>query len=323
MAERRQDKTPEVSVIMNCLNCSKYLKEAIESVYAQTFTDWEIIFWDNASTDRSAEIAGQYDQRLRYFKSEQTEPLGEARNRAISKSSGKYLAFLDCDDLWLPEKLQEQIPLFIKNPRVGLVFADSIYFNDNGDVRLLYDGDFPLRGEAFGDMLGDYRISLETVVIRKSALDSLGEWFDKRFTVLEETELFLRIAYAWEVDYVEAPLSKWRMHAGSWTFSKKSLFPEEGDMMIKKFEEIFPDIQTQYPTEFKSLRVKNLYSHAIVQWEGGRPGEARKHLGPIMLEGGKYFLIYFMTFLPYPIFEWLKNRRGASPDSSASGAGGT
>ncbi len=67
---------PKVSVIMNCFNSEKYLREAIDSVYAQTYKDWEIIFWDNASTDHSKEIAKSYDNKLKYSRGKETVPLG-------------------------------------------------------------------------------------------------------------------------------------------------------------------------------------------------------------------------------------------------------
>lgn len=92
------------SVIINCFNGEKFLKQAIESVYSQTYLDWEIILWDNASTDKTAQIATSYDQKLRYFRSEETLPLGAARNRAISQAKGEYLAFLDADDYWYEKK---------------------------------------------------------------------------------------------------------------------------------------------------------------------------------------------------------------------------
>ena len=76
---------PLVSVVMNCYNSDRYLKEAIDSVYAQTFLDWEIIFWDNASTDRSAEISKSYDDKLLYFLGNQHVSLGAARNLAFEQ----------------------------------------------------------------------------------------------------------------------------------------------------------------------------------------------------------------------------------------------
>ena len=87
-----------VSIIMNCFNGEEFLVEAIDSVFNQTYTDWEIIFFDNASTDGSREIAKSYGSKLKYFRINKTVPLGEARNKAITNASGKYLAFLDCDE---------------------------------------------------------------------------------------------------------------------------------------------------------------------------------------------------------------------------------
>ena len=95
---------PLVSVIMNCYNGDRFLRQAIDSVYCQTYDNWEIIFWDNASTDSSAKIARSYDDKIRYFLATKNTPLGEARNLALNKASGKYVAFLDCDDLYFPNK---------------------------------------------------------------------------------------------------------------------------------------------------------------------------------------------------------------------------
>ena len=117
---------PLVSVIMNCKNSAEYLREAINSVYAQTYKNWEIIFWDNASTDNSAAIAKSYDKRLRYFKSDEPVKLGKARNLAIAEAGGKYLAFLDCDDKWLQEKLKKETVML--EARSDIDFIYSNYF---------------------------------------------------------------------------------------------------------------------------------------------------------------------------------------------------
>ena len=92
--------TTLVSVIINCYNGEKFLSEAIDSIYAQTYTNWEIIFWDNASIDSSAAIAKSYNKKLKYYKAKLTTTLSHARFEAIKKAEGKYLSFLDCDDLW-------------------------------------------------------------------------------------------------------------------------------------------------------------------------------------------------------------------------------
>ena len=102
---------PLVSVIMNCFNGEKYLREAIDSVLAQTYQNWELIFWDNQSTDRSAEIVKSYDDpRIYYFYASQHTLLYEARNYAIEDQNGEFLAFLDVDDWWESDKLSIQLP---------------------------------------------------------------------------------------------------------------------------------------------------------------------------------------------------------------------
>lgn len=86
---------PLVSVIMNCFNAEKYLEEAIQSVISQTYNNWEIIFWDNNSTDKSPEIVRSFqDKRIKYFKNSKTDIIYKARNLAIQKSSGSLIAFL-------------------------------------------------------------------------------------------------------------------------------------------------------------------------------------------------------------------------------------
>ena len=111
---------PLVSVIMNCLNCSRYLVEAIDSVYAQTYTHWEIVLWDNASQEELGKLLSHYDERLRYFRSDSTTPLGAARNQAMQHAKGEFIAFLDCDDVWLPGKLEAQLEVF-SHKQVGVV----------------------------------------------------------------------------------------------------------------------------------------------------------------------------------------------------------
>ncbi len=100
---------PKISVLMNCYNGEKYLIEAIDSVFTQTYTDWEIVFIDNSSTDNSAEIAKSYGKKIKYYKTEHNIPLGAARNFGLKFCTGEYISFLDTDDIWLPNMLEEQI----------------------------------------------------------------------------------------------------------------------------------------------------------------------------------------------------------------------
>ena len=123
---------PLVSIIMNCYNGEQFLQEAINSVYGQSYANWEIIFWDNASTDNSSSIAKSYDERIRYHLASKTTSLGEARNFALNKASGIYVAFLDCDDIYLTDKLEQQVKFLGLESRV--TFTGWIDGEQKGDL---------------------------------------------------------------------------------------------------------------------------------------------------------------------------------------------
>ena len=119
---------PLVSVIVNCFNGERYLKECIQSIINQTYTNFEIIFWNNNSTDKSQKIVSEFlVKRIKVFKTNVKQSLGESRNKAIEKSSGELITFLDVDDWYLSEKLDLQVKIFEKNQDVGLVFTN--YYN--------------------------------------------------------------------------------------------------------------------------------------------------------------------------------------------------
>jgi len=125
---------PRVSIIMNVRNGASFLREALDSVMAQTFQDWELIVWDDRSTDESTKIVAEYhDPRIRYFLSPEETPLGEASNSAIRQAKGQWLAFLDQDDIWLPRKLQQQMAL--ADDRAGIIYGRTIQFYLSGEER--------------------------------------------------------------------------------------------------------------------------------------------------------------------------------------------
>lgn len=296
-------RSAKVSVVMNCLNGEKYLRQAFDSVFGQTYQDWEIIFWDNVSTDKSAEIAKSYGDRVRYFRSDQTHALGKARNLAIQESAGEYLGFLDCDDIWLPEKLERQVPLFEKNSRVGLVSCNTFSFTDDGQQRLFFTWRKPPCGRVFREMLqGAVVGQMPGMMIRKAALEQLDEWFDERFNMIEEADLFLRIAYSWEVDYVDEPLAKWRVHGGSWTWTRGDLLPLEMELMIEKLCRLYDGFEIRFKGELAKLQARAQYYHALLDWQRGRRGEVRRRLLPYLLTDKRLWFPFVCSVLPYSLY---------------------
>ena len=119
-----------VSIIMNCHNGEKYLKDAINSIIIQSYKNWELIFFDNASTDNSSNIVKNFkDKRIKYHYSEFVN-LGVARKKAFSLCKGEYVAFLDSDDYWVKNKLSLQVNQLNKFINCGVSFSNSYFFKN-------------------------------------------------------------------------------------------------------------------------------------------------------------------------------------------------
>ena len=124
-----EEKQKLVSIILNCFNGEKYLKDALESVLNQTYNNWELVFWDNKSDDGSKKILDLYkSQKFKYYRSNIHTSLYEARNLAVKECKGEFIAFIDADDYWEKDKLEKQIKLFEKE-NVGMVYGNLWIYN--------------------------------------------------------------------------------------------------------------------------------------------------------------------------------------------------
>lgn len=292
---------PLVSVIMNCRNGEKYLRQALESVFLQTYAKWEIIFWDNLSQDKSAEIAKSFGEKVRYFRGTDFVSLGKARNLAINQARGDFISFLDCDDIWMPQKLQRQVELFGKDDAVGLVFSDAInllqdeksYFRQFSTLSSL-----PPKGYIFDYLMLKYGVSMPTVIVKKKALERQMQYFDESFQYSTDYDLFLRIAYFWKVDYVAEPLAVYRIHnsLGSREFGRFEAI--ERKKTIEKICRLYPEAKKKYRrTISTSLRNIKIIEGRML-WREGKLNNARRIFLKYFYRP-KFFLIFLSTFLPY------------------------
>lgn len=235
-----------VSVVINCLNGAPFLAEAIDSVYAQTFSDYEIVFWDNASTDNTDEIAQSYDHNLRYFRAEKTIPLGAARNLALQQCEGEYVAFLDCDDIWEPQHLERLLEGFTDD-RIGLTYTDRLNILNDRDHPICRISEIvkPASGEVFYDILPGVYINPSMAMVRRSVLDDVG-CFDESYDFVEEAELFLRIARKYWFGYINEPLTVYRYHEGN--LSNRFISQQAETLRFRaELLERYPDIRERLP----------------------------------------------------------------------------
>jgi glycosyltransferase involved in cell wall biosynthesis len=218
-------KTPLVSVIMNCLNGGDYIKKAIDSVIAQTYKNWELIVWDNNSSDGSSDIINMYnDARIKYFLSLKCTPLSKARNSAIKNSNGDFIAFLDVDDWWLPEKLESQMPLF-KDPNVGLVYSN--YWIYNGKKTKVSSKNKLPHGMVLDSLLSNYCVGLLTIVIRKSFIDNLARSFNDKYNIIGDFDLVIRLSSKCKFSVINRSLAYYRIHDNNESIVNMDKYIEE------------------------------------------------------------------------------------------------
>ena len=211
------NKKPLVSVIVNCFNGSQYLKATLDSILNQTYKYWEIIFWDNQSTDDSAKIFKKYkDERFKYYYAPQHTTLYHARNEAIKKTSGEIIAFLDTDDWWNENKLERQISFF-EDEKVGLVYSNFYLFYENSKKIKIYNKKILKSGYITKNIFKNFEIGILTVLIRKVAYNSvLG--FNNQYNFIGDFDLFIRLSSKWKIDCVQEPLAYYRIHNNNFSF---------------------------------------------------------------------------------------------------------
>lgn len=218
-------KKPLISILMNCFNGESYLEEALNSVFQQEYKNWELIFWDNNSTDRSKEIVSSFkDKRIRIFTSLIHTNLGKARKEAYKKVQGDYLAFLDVDDIWKPNKLMEQIKLFADD-EVGITFTNAVYFSKK-KKKNLYKSSRNLEINT-KKLITNYPLSLNSIIIDINKLNKLEYNFDEKYSNICDFDLIVRLSATSKVKYLDKILSGWRIHGNNESFKKKELFNKE------------------------------------------------------------------------------------------------
>lgn len=249
---------PAVSVIIPTYNASGFISDTLESVTAQTMSDLEVIVVDDHSSDNTVKIIRDFaslDSRIRCIVLEGRNGVSNARNIGIKESKGKYIAFLDHDDLWLPQKLEKQLKLFHEDNELGLVFSKELIITLDGKVVGVSGGLGHLRrGYIFRDLLREHFISPSTVLIKREVFDTLDEWFVESMEMAEEVDLFLRIAYVFKVDFCDEILAKWRIHPNNDSNLRRRLLIKDFNSIIDRLKEKIPDFEKNYKKEIQKKR---------------------------------------------------------------------
>ncbi len=206
---------PIVSVIIPTYNQANFIDKAIESVLQQTYQDFEIIVINDGSTDNTEEIIrGFEDKRVKYIKKyKKNRGISIARNIGIKVARGKYIALLDSDDEWLPEKLDKQIKILQDgSPELGVVYSNLCYIDKKGkNMNKLRNP--KKEGYIYKDLLGgNYVGTPSTLLIRKECFNRVG-LFDDLLNSQEDWDMWIRIAKYYRFALIKIPLVKYRLHS--------------------------------------------------------------------------------------------------------------
>jgi glycosyltransferase involved in cell wall biosynthesis len=284
-----------VSVIINCRNSERFLRQCIDSVINQTYKNLQIIIVDNQSTDNTKEIIDSYqDNRIKYFNTLLSLSLGAARNVALEKTNGEFIAFIDSDDIWEKKKIESTIERFTNN--IGLVYSDVKYFNQQKHFQL-YSHRNIYTGKCFNDLICDYNLCMSSCIISNKIIKKYNIKFDKNLKVCEDLDFFLKIAFVSELDYVDEVHTNYRIHNSNLSAQNLGLFYEEYIITINNLINFFNLNKNQFikPLDY------NYINKSKFLWKKRKRKEAFIELGNVKSLVFQRLFYKFLMNIPYRV----------------------
>lgn len=215
-----------ISVIVNYHNGEKYLERCIKSIISQEYKNFEIIAWDNASTDNSKKIIEKFKEtKIRYFRHPIKENLYRARNRAIEKSSGQLIAFLDSDDWWEENYLSSREKYF-RDPNIDFFYSNTNIFYEKKRKKKLYRNFSLPYGKIFSDLVKDYFIIISGTIFKKELFEKYGK-FNEDYNIIGDYDFIMKISKYCNAHVNNLPLLNYRVHENNFLKLHTKLYYEE------------------------------------------------------------------------------------------------
>ncbi|MBE9030967.1 glycosyltransferase [filamentous cyanobacterium LEGE 11480] len=272
--------TPTISVVIPTYNSTKTVLDTIASVQAQTFDDIEIIVIDDGSTDdlQSCLAPILADARVKVYRYA-NGGLPVARNRGIARSTGEYIAFVDADDLWTPNKLEKQLKALQDNPRAGLAYSWTYFMEEDGQR---YHTDRPIwfQGDVLKDLLmWNFLCHGSNPLIRRSVIAAVGD-FDPSLPSAEDWDYWLRIATGWEFALVPEPQIYYRQSGGAMSAKVEVMEAAQLEVLDRAFQRAPATLQPyrrpgmakiyQYSAQLYLIHGKTLQTRKLVYQKLGK-----------------------------------------------------
>ena len=300
LLKRRE--APLVSVIIPTYNGARFLAQTVESVLAQTYPNVEVLVVDDGSTDETPAVVSGYGERVRYVR-QVNSGTAAARNRGIARACGQYVALLDHDDLWLPHKLERQLPAFAGDPSIGVVFAEIEFFRtETGEVTAQY---FP--GVELGphDLLAHRVLPIQTVVFRRSALEAVGP-FDVSLRGTDDWDMGIRLAARFRMVGVPETLARVRLHPDQQGGDNLAMY-RQARLVLRKHRTLHPRCQACREAWAASRRILRADLAAVRKGQARRAWREKHHLMALLCA------VAAVWHEPMVIARWLHRALSARP----------
>lgn len=247
----------KVSIIIPVYNGERYIREAVDSALNQTYKDFEIIVIDDGSKDNTPNILENYDNKIRW-KSQKNRGQAFAINEGINMAKGKYIAYLDVDDVCLPERFENQVEYLDAHSNVGLVYSDFYQINGNGETQRIMKSH---PHDKFVLLQNNY-IPRSTVMHKRECLKGVG-LFDESITGDDDWDMWIRISERFGMGYIGKPLVKYRVHKGNISLLRPKRLDRGRYMKMRILEKT-------YERRERPFWLKLILIRAKIEWRIGK-----------------------------------------------------
>ena len=289
-----------VSVVIPAFNASRYLAGTVKSVLDQTCPPREVIVVDDGSTDDTAAITTGFGDAITLVRQDNAGAC-VARNRGIAMATGRYVAFLDADDIWVPEKLERQTAILDADPALGAVHCDASRL-DATDTPLM-EPPRARKQRADGDVFFEFFeasisvILTSTVMIRRSCFDNMGI-FDDGGDVVDDHDFFLRLAAQYPIAYIHEPLLHYRVLPGSLSRLRTAERVEQHAETLRRAIAAYSERFTNMPPRYLKQRWKSFHRWAgMMLYYQGEYATARVHLRKVLFASPRVLPHYLLSYL--------------------------
>lgn len=309
-----KDNDVQVAVVIPCFNAQKTIKSTLESVLNQTFASFIIYAVNDGSTDNTLAVLNKFQQEYPdkiVVITQANQGQAKARNTGIQKSDQQYIAFLDSDDIWHPEKLERQLDVLNSDMDIGMCYTSALKIDENGNeigrigVNPLY------RGKCFKNLIVCNNIVASSVIIRRSSLNQVG-FFDTGLGACENWDLWLRISGKFSIEFLDIPLTYYRIHRDNMTQNSDKMYSNRYKVLEKYFFTPEPDDEI-YPLKSEAMHKHyKLYGLRLV--EELRLSEARSQFFHALRFDPFDFQLYKLilkTFLGKNLFSMVRRLKSS------------